>query len=418
MPTPLLPARPWFASSARRLTSTTLLSAALMGSLSAQAAPVVVPAKVVPSLTSNAERMISYRHEEHMWQTSDGALHIMINRGTLTPNQGLQLYTSTDNGANWVLTASTGSTGPMSTSDGVLVGDTLTLVYNNTNNVIVQATLNYNATTKTWGVVSTGAVFASSGIAASNPAIAFDSVGNAWVTYVTQNTANGNYGIRMSKRSAGGSTFVDTGLVFGPVDTTSIERSARPVAINNGMGMVFAVHDKVYWATRANALPDNSAWTTSQIYTHTPDGGLDPYASHFNLAQDGAGNVHMCLVDDGNVNYLRYAARTSSWNATRVLSSDGQAAYCQTSIVDGSKVQISFNVGGKVAKTLVSTNTGVSFTLGYLLTHPAAVEGTTYGYARLETPTRVSSPAPMMQQYVVNGEQRLMLFQQGAATAP
>lgn len=390
-----------------------LASASLMvGGVHAQAAPVVVQAQAVPALTSNADRMISYRHQEHMWQTSDGALHVMINRGTLAPNAGLQLYTSVDNGLNWTLSASTGNTNAMATSDGVLVGDTLSLVYNNANNVIVYAGLQYDSATKTWAPTGSQAVFASQAVSALNPAIGFDSVGNAWVAFVVQNLSTGNYAIRMSKRSAGSNVWVDTGLTFGAVDNISIERSARPVPLPNGMGMVFSVHDKVYWATRDNALPDNSAWTTILLYTRSTGSGSDPYASHFNLVADDANNLHMAMVDAGNIKYLRYASRTGLWNAVRTLTTDGQAAYCQASIVDGSKISISHNVGGKFSKTLVSTDKGYSFSVGYLLAHDAPVEGTQYNYARLETPARVASPAPVLQQYTVNAEQRVMLFQE------
>ena len=54
-------------------------------------------------LYSSSERMISYRHQEHMWQTADGALHLVINRGTLTPAPGLALYCSFDGGSTWLL---------------------------------------------------------------------------------------------------------------------------------------------------------------------------------------------------------------------------------------------------------------------------------------------------------------------------
>jgi len=389
-----------------------LVGASLVAAVQAQAAPVVVPAQGVPSLTSNADRMISYRHQEHMWQTSDGALHVMINRGTLAPNSGLQLYTSQDNGLTWTLSASTGNTGTQSTSDGVLVGDTLSLVYSNNNNVIIYAGLQYNSSSKTWTPTGSQAVFGSQATTALNPAIAFDTVGNAWVAYVAQNISNGNYSIRMAKRNAGSTVWVDTGLVFGTVDNTSIERSARPIQMPNGMGMVFAVHDKVYWATRDNALPDNSAWTTALLFTHTPGSGLDPYASHFNVLADDANNLHMAMVDAGNIKYLRYASRAGAWNAARALTTDGQAAYCQVSLVDGSKLAISYNMASKVSKTLVSIDKGLTFTGGYLLTHPAPTDGIEYSYARIETPIRVKSPAPLLQQYTDHGTQRVMLFQE------
>ena len=45
-------------------------------------------------LTSYAELMISYRHQEQLWQTPDGALHLLANRGTSRANPGLVLLSS------------------------------------------------------------------------------------------------------------------------------------------------------------------------------------------------------------------------------------------------------------------------------------------------------------------------------------
>src|SRR5205814_7652028 len=76
-------------------------------------------------LRSDTERMISYRHQEHMWQTADGALHLVFNRGSLQPNPGLALYSSFDGGATWSFMQSFGNTDDKSTADGQLRGDEL-----------------------------------------------------------------------------------------------------------------------------------------------------------------------------------------------------------------------------------------------------------------------------------------------------
>lgn len=54
------------------------------------AAQVEIPAGLT-DLSSTSERVISYRLQEHMWQTPDGASHAMINRGrgAALPTQSL-----------------------------------------------------------------------------------------------------------------------------------------------------------------------------------------------------------------------------------------------------------------------------------------------------------------------------------------
>ena len=46
------------------------------------------------NLTSSNDREISYRHQQHLVQSADGALHLLFNRGSLTPGPGLSLFSS------------------------------------------------------------------------------------------------------------------------------------------------------------------------------------------------------------------------------------------------------------------------------------------------------------------------------------
>src|ERR1700750_2260659 len=78
------------AMGARRLAALVILLTTACFAAVARAEPVAVLAQPT-DLTSSSELMISYRHQEHMWQTPDGALHLVVNRGTLRPNPGLVL---------------------------------------------------------------------------------------------------------------------------------------------------------------------------------------------------------------------------------------------------------------------------------------------------------------------------------------
>jgi len=53
------------------------------------------------NLQSLEEGMISFRHQEHMWLTSDGAQHVLINQGMGIPS--LNLYSSLGGITDWQL---------------------------------------------------------------------------------------------------------------------------------------------------------------------------------------------------------------------------------------------------------------------------------------------------------------------------
>ena len=62
------------------------VAAILLGLAVAIPAGAIVPTiqATLTDLTSSTERMISYRHQEHLWQTADGAYHLVFNRGALS----------------------------------------------------------------------------------------------------------------------------------------------------------------------------------------------------------------------------------------------------------------------------------------------------------------------------------------------
>lgn len=194
-------------------------------------------------LTSSTERMISYRHQEHLWQTADGAYHLVFNRGSLSSVPGLTLYSSYDGGSTWSFRLAFADTDDDSTADGVLAGDDLSIVYRTAagNTGFVQ--LRYDATLRAWAQVASETAYASTQYEAVNPALAIDSRGTVWCSLVARDRVSNDVNIRMLSRAGGGNVWTDTGLIFGPADHRSIERSARPVALPGGLGMVYAVRE-------------------------------------------------------------------------------------------------------------------------------------------------------------------------------
>jgi hypothetical protein len=209
-------------------------------------------------------------------------------------------------------------------------------------------------------------------------------------------------------RPAGSSTWTDTGLTFGAVDSgTDPERSGRPVAIPGGMGMVYTVHENVYWATRSNSDAFDAPWTSELIYTRT-GGNTDPYSSHFSLASDDKGNINFVTVDGGRLLFMRYNPSKVAWAQRWLSSPDAEAGYAQVSMV-GDMIVVASNVKTN-AGIMTSTDSGQTFTYAVSLQHGTPPPDVSYRYPRLETAASSTSPLLVFQQYSDNGVQRLLQY--------
>lgn len=375
------------------------------------AAPVVIHPSLT-TMTSSADRMISYRHQNHMWQTSDGATHVMINRGTQSQGNALQLFSTFDGGATWSGGLTLPNSNSQTTSDGYIVADALYVTYSTSSGAIVFCVMQYDASSHSWSNVESQTAFSSSSLVAINPAIAADSLGTIWLGFVANETSTGNYFIKLLQRTSDAQGWVDTGMVFGAVDNLSIERSARPVMTANGMGMVYTVHQNIYWAFRNNNWPLAQAWRSQLMFTSQSD-DTDPYASHFSVVADARMNIHMVTVDGGRILYFRLADTTpnqavnSHWTA-RWLTKDISSGYPQVTLVAGNIFIVS-NMSTQ-ACVYQSSDGGFTFTATQQLVHPAPAGGVSYSYPRIETPAVSRSPVPLLQQYDDNNTQRVMYF--------
>ena len=390
-----------------------LTAPAWVASAGAAGPPAPIPIKATTTnLRSNNERMISYRHQQHLVQSADGALHLLVNRGTLTPGPGLSLYSSFDGGNTWSLMQNFAGTDDKSTGDLQLTGDDLSMVYHTAAQVIMFAQLHYDSVLRTWSLLLLQQAFASSQWAALNPALAIDSMGTVWVGFLAKSLrrANAVGNIRVVNRVGGGTLWTDPGLTFGPTDNQAVERSARPVVVPGGMGMVWTVHNVTYWSLRDNALPDNSAWSTATIYTGVSEStSSDPYASHFNVTTDDQGSVHLISIENYDVLYFSYSALTGQWSAPQVVDDSRKVAYAQMGLVNG-KLAVAFSVQRGKGGLAIANPPGAPWTLSYDLQLLAAYPGVNYNTARVEIPTRCSGNLPILQQYSDNESQKLMLF--------
>lgn len=383
---------------------------------SAVAATAIYP--TTTSITSTADRMISYRNQQHSWQTADGAVHVMVNQGSLPTGNSLALFSSFDGGVTWNQEFSLANTDAFSVSDGMLSvvngATTLFLAYATAqaSGTILYTSAAYNSASQTWTLSpTTQTAFSAPNMLASNPAFSADSAGNYWCAYTVENVSTQTYQEMMSYRPVRSTTWTTTSLVFGGPDT-SLQHSARPVSFTNGVAMIYESGQTMYWAYRLNGSAINAPWVTSTLYTNLPPYAEDPYDTHYSIVADAANDLHLAFVANQQLLYMRYLSSAGAWGPVRPLTANTiSAAYPQV-ILAGGNVVIMVNNQQSV-EVLQSTNNGNTFTLTQSLLHAAAPPGSSlyYGNPRVEAPGRAMSPIPTFQQFVNGPIQGLMYFQ-------
>ena len=395
-------------SAAKRLVRIMGLVTAVCFAALVRAEPVAVSPQVT-DLTSDSELMISYRHQEHMWQTPDGALHLLINRGTLRPNSGLVLFSSFDGGVSWLPQVALARTDRNSTADGQLEGTKLSVVYGDSRSAVVFVQLSYDSTLRTWTLNRTESVYRVSGLQPYNPTLAFDEAGVAWCSFALLNNATNDIHLRWTYRPTEG-TWVDTGVIVGPTDNVSKERSGRPVRIPGGMGLIYRVHQSTYWTTRANSAPPTFLSEPVLIQAGSARSSRsDPYASHFGVVADDTGHLHLAILDDSSMRYLRYSMLDGTWSAPRTVDFGGASSYPQIGLANG-QVQLAVSLSWRGGAVSLSNDYGDTFTPAFTLRTPTAPEGVSYKTPRLESASRSSGTLAILQQYEDNKLQRLMVY--------
>jgi hypothetical protein len=372
----------------------------------------------VTSIVGNATRMVSYRDQNHSWQTRDGAMHLLVNLGDSSAGAGLALYSSFDNGASWNQIITLADTDQNSTDDGVLTRsptrETLQLVYGTSHGAIKYAIIAYDSTLQTWSVVDIQSAYSASGIIASNPAFAADTAGNLWCAFTEENSSTLEYQQELIYQAAGSRVWVDTGLIFGQVDNSS-QHSARPVPYAGGIGVLYQDETTLYWAYRLNSVAFNEPWLSSTLYVGLPTAVEDPYDTHYSVVADADNNLYLAFVGEPaaelDLNFTVFSSGANSWGPMQTLeSSINDTGYPQVSIVDDKTLLLMVNHSTDV-EVLQSTNFGVSFRETQMLTHPPGNKDASYRHPRVEAPRHATSPIPVWQQFVAEKEDRLLFFQ-------
>jgi hypothetical protein len=268
----------------------------------------------------------------HIWNTSDGVIAAVVQKGGYE-GDGLVLYKSLDDGLNWEV--QTISDDIRIVSDGVIDKDNNILLVTSliTDRLILDVNfikMTYHSGSKVWSQAKEVTVFNSNGQTnASRASISIDSNDVIWCAFRIQDVTNNEFQIKVRYSEDGGVRWndIENGL-FGTANDLA-EKTAKVIAVGNRMAMIYqdvrgsaSVTDRFKeWAYREETWGLDAAWITEPIVQIMALEG-DPYSSHWSVAADDLGNIHLSYQDNG-IKYLKYDAAKGIWNRPIVAARFG-----------------------------------------------------------------------------------------------
>ncbi len=303
---------------------------------SAECANTIIIRDHPTGIKSDMGRFVSFRYMRHVWIIpGDNVCATIVQQGGYN-SHALALYRTTDGGLNWDFALDISQDVNL-ISDGVLDAnnDILLVPADFVKNRIVDVTfirLVYAPTLKTWTIApsSPRLVFQSdANMMASRATVAVDGNGVIWITFRVYDVVNDRWFFKVSYSSDDGATWQDSGCEFGNKNAVS-EKCAKILAVGSGVGMVYQ-DSKILggteyrlkkWAYRDNTQGLNDPWQEEQIIAqmHNPVG--DVYGSHWSVAADWSGNVHLSFQDYG-IRYAKYVGWKNAWEPSVPITSNG-----------------------------------------------------------------------------------------------
>lgn len=360
-------------------------------------------------IESDSKEIISYKHQEHFWETEDGALHVTVQR-----EGSMSLYSSFDEGNTWSEMLSTQAYERPDSSDGFFYNNAIYNTFATENGNVGVAKITYDPNRQRWTDLGrSNPVPLGSGVTASRPTIVGDQLGKwLWIATPTENRRTWKKLINLFYSPNDGVNWIDTGLRLGTSNFKN--KAARIVALADRVGAVYSDVDGDYmvvkWAYRLNSWGASQAWSEQEIGRHPRKVYQDPVGTHYNVAVDSANNIHVVTSDGGNLLYFRYDSTNNTWQNS-VTHEGSKTAYTQLSITQDGRVFVIYN-SGKDIKVIEGNDQG-EFTDYAYLTPPSGL-GLNYYFPRLETPSLVrGNTLPILLQAAEtgsNGAQVLLHF--------
>ncbi len=313
--------------------------------------PVFVHRDMETGIYSESQRSISFRNMRHVWIASDDTMAFAVQEGEFSGNR-LVLYTSVD-GLNWNFETII-SNNPNVVKDGIIDADNnihlVTSIPSENLAVDVQyIRLVYDEILREWHVSpsETGTVFNSNRtLKASRATIAQDTHGVLWCAFRLQNSTSNTFQIRVRYSLDNGITWENSGSAFGARNNMA-EKSGKVISAGskivlvyqNVIGDVELQERTKEWASRDDNDPFNEEWE-SGLVAHMESMGQDPYSTHWSVASDHEGNVHMSYQDNGT-KYTMLSAFTEEWSPPITMSFSGD--YSNISIGDNNDMYLFTN---------------------------------------------------------------------------
>ena len=279
---------------------------------------------ITTGIYSNADDFISYRYMRHIWVTTYSVMAAAVQKGGYE-GYGLVLYKTMDEGLHWTLEAPISSDvdivsdGIIDTNNNILLVTSL-LSENRTVDVNF-IRMRYDSISQSWTmnpltpvtIFNSGAQYRG-----TRASLALDSNGIIWCAFRLENTQTGIFQIRVYYSTDDGSTWTDSNNSFGTLNNLA-EKCAKIIAVDSRIAMIYqdmkwngSIQERYkLWAYREDTQSLQDIWTSNPIAKMTDTTG-DPYSSHWSVAADDFGNMHLSYEDNG-IHYLKYDAVGKTW---------------------------------------------------------------------------------------------------------
>jgi hypothetical protein len=331
-----------------------LTAAAYTPPSSAAPAPFVVESDIATGITSDAETFVSLRYMRHLWITPDGVQAAVVQQGT---NGALGLYKSIDSGLTWTWEQDLPSTST-TVSDGIMLADgslllVTSIVGSSPGSDVEFMRLRYHAATQQWELDTSGPTIvhdSTQTARASRATVAVDSSGVLWCAFRMHTLNPTSVRLRLFYSLDDGLTWVDSLNVFGTANAWA-EKDAKVIATGSGIGVVFQdvtgpaavpVRSK-RWAFRHDTAALDASMPSSLVAQMTATEG-DPYGSHWTVAADSAGHVHLSY-QDGTIRYQRLDIGTQTWSTPLSLG-NYSGSYNSITVAGNDDVWVFARLGG------------------------------------------------------------------------
>lgn len=306
----------------RMVKSTYLLVSVLLGALFANAAPdggQIIHHDLDTGIYSDAKRFVAARYMRHVWITNNGIAATAVQKGGHEGDY-LVLYKTLDGGANWIREAVISDNTVTVVSDGIIDANNnlmfVTSFLREYMTVDVEfVRLRYNPLTRSWArdPATPVAVYSSTAeFEASRATLAQDGNGVLWCAFRLEDVQAGEYILKVYYSTDGGTTWNDCGRDFGTRNDLK-DKSPRIIAVGSRIALIY--QDMQYdgagierykrWAARSNSLGLQGPWSEGVIAKMISTDG-DTFGSHWSVAGDGLGRLHLTYQDDNKINYTRF----------------------------------------------------------------------------------------------------------------